>query len=401
MARIPGLIAALLLLPLQALAGNGCFDNVDRRVQQLIANGAAPGIAVRIDHGGRIVHDSQIGRLTPDVADERPLPPDAIYRIYSMTKPITTAAAMILVEEDRIALEDPISKYLPEFDNMEVQELTGTVRAERPIRVIDLLRHTSGITYGFFGFGRVRFAYEAEDVGSSADTNAELVEKIAALPLEHQPGTVWEYSFSTDVLGRLIEVVSGQPLDLFLWERVFAPLGMTDTGFVIPEPQADRIAEPHGSLPDYTVDRPFKSGGGGLASTMEDYHRFTRMIRNGGELDGVRLLRPETVALMRRDHVFSAGLGKGKYYVPGPGHGFGLGFAVKTEDAFGALAGPPGTIYWGGYAGTTFWIDPVNDLIVIVMVQTTTERMLVRTAIRQAVYGIFKDDGTPGMNCGG
>lgn len=381
------------------VAPAACFDPVERRMFQLVANDAAPGIHVRIDHAGKVVFDRAVGDLLPLSAGDPPLSKDAIYRIYSMTKPITSVAAMMLVEEGRLALEDPVSKYLPQFSGMRVSTLTGSEAAERQITVLDLLRHTSGIPYGFFGFGQTRFAYQAADIGSWDDSNEVLIDKITAIPLEHQPGTVWEYSFSTDVLGRVIEVIEGRTLDQVFEERIFAPLGMTETGFTIDPSKRSRIAEPSTPLPDYTRDRAFLSGGGGLASTMDDYHRFARMIRNGGELDSIRLLKPETVALMREDHVFSAGLKEGKYYVPGAGHGFGLGFAVKLEEALGGLAGPVGTVYWGGYAGTTFWIDPLNDLVVVVMVQTTTERMLVRTAIRQAVYQVFSTEGQPGMTC--
>jgi len=400
--RIRTVFATLLLLvPLSVgTATAACFDAVERRMQQMVGNGEAPGIHVLIDHKGKVVFDRTVGDLLPQSAGDPPLPKNAIYRIYSMTKPITSVAAMMLVEEGRLKLDDPVSQYLPQFAGMRVSTLTGDEPASKQITVLDLLRHTSGIPYGFFGFGKTRFAYQSADVGSWDDSNEVLVDKIASIPLEHQPGTVWEYSFSTDVLGRVIEVIEGQPLDRVFQDRILGPLGMTDTGFRVDPDNRARIAEPAGGLPDYTRERAFLSGGGGLASTMADYLRFTRMIRNGGELEGVRLLKPETVAFMREDHVFSAGLKEGKYYVPGPGHGFGLGFAVKLEDSLGALAGPVGTVYWDGYAGTTFWLDLLNDLIAIVMVQTTTERMLVRTAIRQAVYEIFSTDGEPGMNCG-
>lgn len=396
--------AAILILLISATeltAKSGCFEGLEQRMLQLVGNGAAPGIHVRIDHGGSVLFDKVTGDLRPGADGKAPLPDDAIYRIYSMTKPITSVAAMMLVEEGRLKLEDPVSQYLPRFADMQVSTLTGSEPAEQPITILDLLRHTSGIPYGFFGIGQTRFAYEAADIGSWDDSNQVLVDKIAAIPLEHQPGTVWEYSFSTDVLGRVIEVIEGRDLDEVFRDRILNPLGMTDTGFRIDPVERGRIAEAHDFLSDYTSKRAFLSGGGGLASTMDDYHRFTRMIRNGGKLEGVRLLKPETVELMRKDHVFAAGLEKGKYFIPGSGHGFGLGFGVKLEDTFGALAGPVGTIYWGGYAGTTFWIDPLNDLIVIVMVQTSSERMLVRTAIRQAVYSVFSSGPEPGMDCGG
>ncbi|WP_417514441.1 serine hydrolase domain-containing protein [Minwuia sp.] len=380
-------------------AAASCFTGIETRMQQLVANGVAPGMAVRIDHRGQTVFDRVIGDLNADVTDERPLPADAIYRIYSMTKPITSVAALMLVEQDRLSLDDPVSKYLPHLSDLSVSTLTGTEPARQPITIRDLMRHTSGFTYGFFGFGQTRLAYQGADVGSWQDTNAELVDKLSKLPLEHQPGTVWEYSVSTDVLGRVIEVVTGRTLGAALHEMILDPLKMTDTHFRIPAADRDRIVNGTTPLPDYTEDRAFESGGGGLASTIDDYHRFTRMLRNGGELDGVRLLQPETVETMTRDHLFSAGLKKGKYFIPGGGHGFGLGVAVKLEQDSSGLSGPVGTYYWGGFAGTTFWVDPVNDLIVIVMIQTTSDRMLVRTAMRQAVYSVFRTDGTPGMSC--
>lgn len=370
-----------------------CLDGVERRVLQMLANDAAPGIAVLIDHGGKVVFDRAYGKLK--ARGGPPLTRDAIYAIYSMTKPVTSVAAYILIERGMMAATDPVSKFLPAFAGMTVG--SDTVPAEQQITVEDLMRHTAGITYGFFGFGSVRSAYEKADVGNRQITNAESTARIAGLPLEHQPGLTWEYSRSHDVLGHLIEVISGEPLDSFLQREIFDPLGMRDTGFWVRPDNHDRIAGSFDVLGDFSQPVKRLSGGGGLQSTMGDYHNFLQMMRDGGRFGGRQIISAESVRLITSDQTLSRGIVPGKYYLPGAGHGFGYGVAVKTSN--GGLEGPIGTWHWAGYGGTGFWVDPVNELIVIVMLQTRTNRAGNLKAIRQQVYNVFNTDGTPGMRC--
>lgn len=390
---IRGLLAAITVATFSSTAQASCMDGVERRVLQMLANDAAPGIAVRIDHKGDVIFDRAFGELKAEPGT--PLTNDAIYAIYSMTKPVTSVAAFILIERGQMALDDPISRYLPDFADMTVQN-AGTP-AERQITVRDLMRHTSGITYGFFGFGSVRSAYDEADVGNRQITNAESTARIAGLPLEHQPGTKWEYSRSHDVLGHLIEVVSGEPLDRFMKREIFDPLGMKDTTFWVRPEDRHRIAGSFDVLGDFS--RPVKrlSGGGGLQSTMDDFHNFLQMMRAGGALGDRRIISADSVRQITTDQTLSRGIEQGKYYLPGDGHGFGYGVAVKTSD--GGLEGPAGTWYWAGYGGTFFWVDPVNELIVIVMLQTRTNRSGNHIAVRQQVYNVFSSTGTPGMTC--
>ncbi len=323
-----------------------------------------------------------------------PMANDTLFRIASMTKPITSVAVMMLFEEGRLALEDPISKFLPELGGARVLKGDGsrdTVPSEREITIQHLLTHTSGMTYEFIGLEPLATMYGEAGVSNglieTEGTIADFVKQLGSLPLLHQPGEQWSYGQSTDVLGRLVEVVSGQSFDVFLRDRIFTPLGMKDTGFFPPEDQAARMAavyewsEADGlrRLPEEPIvqghlkysttfhfngPRTFFSGGGGLASTAPDYFRFAQMLRNGGELDSVRLLKPETVALMTQNHIgdMSMGLDLG---IPDPMR-FGLGLSVKsTSDAQGGR----GTFGWAGFYHTLFWIDPEKDVIGIFLSQ--------------------------------
>lgn len=261
--------------------------------------------------------------------------------------------------------------------------------------VQDLMRHTAGLTYGFFGVGPAREALKASGVASGDMTNLEAARAIAGLPLEHHPGEVWEYSRATDVLGAVIEVVEGRTLGEVLKDRIFDPLDMTDTAFHVADPaDHDRIAEPRADdrkigpydVFDPTVESAFESGGGGLVSTARDYARFAQMLLNGGELDGVRILSPATVSYMTADHLGDR-IRPGKYYLPGAGYGFGLGFGVRLERGVAAAMGSPGEFYWGGAAGTYFWADPEEDLFVVYMMQSPKARVAMRAVLRDMVYG--------------
>src|SRR6185369_19462 len=289
---------------------------------------------------------------------------DSVFRIYSMTKPLVSLAALMLAEEGRLQLGDPVPMYLPEFaGQQEAIEEGGTVRLQpgrRDATVHDLLRHTAGFTYEFLGSNAVQRRYEEADLVNRSRSNAEFCKALAALPLAHQPGSSWEYSRATDVLGALLEVVAGQPLGALLQERILGPLGMRDTAFAVPEKDWGRIAEPFATDPDSgepvtmlngrEVPR-FESGGGGLLSTAGDYVRFLQLMRNRGMLEGVRLASRKTIDWMTSDHL-------GAIPVEGdlllPGYGFGLGFAVRTHAGLAPQPGSPGQYFWSGIGGTSF-----------------------------------------------
>jgi CubicO group peptidase (beta-lactamase class C family) len=326
---------------------------------------------------------------------------DSIFRIYSMTKPVVSVAIMMLVEEGRLFLADPLSKYVPAFADPKVAvERDGRVElvpAERPITIQDLLRHTSGLTYEFVGTAAVQRMYLDKKLPSTDQTNADQVERLASLPLFSQPGKQWDYSRSTDVLGRIIEIVSGETLGEFLRQRIFAPLGMNDTGFRVPTEKQSRIAEPFAKDPDsgeavrlLDIRRParFESGGGGLVSTLPDYARFLDMLAAGGTCEGQRLLARKTIDLMRSDHL-GPNVRRGSELLQ-PGHGFGLGFAVRTESGMSVMPGSVGLYFWGGIAGTTFWIDPKEELYAMMLVQAPGQRDYYRALFRTLVYGALE-----------
>jgi CubicO group peptidase (beta-lactamase class C family) len=329
-----------------------------------------------------------------DPAAGAPMPLDAIFRIYSMTKPIVSVAAMMLYEEGRLLLSDPISQYLPEFAEQYVAvfsgDMMGYTDADRPITVQDLLRHTSGLTYEFRGDTPLHKAYMEARVARLRQTNAEQSATLAKLPLLHQPGTQWEYSRSTDVLGRLVEVLSGQTLGNFLAERILGPLGMEDSGFWVPLPHQDRIAEAfprdpesgaNVSMLDVRRTAIFESGGGGMVGSAMDYARFLQMLLNGGALGATRLLGRKTIELMTADHLGEIATGE-----LARGHGFGLGFAVRLAAGIAPFPGSVGSYYWGGAAGTTFWVDPAERLAAVLMIQAPGQREHYRVLFRDLVY---------------
>jgi CubicO group peptidase (beta-lactamase class C family) len=344
--------------------------------QAEIESGAFPGAVVAIARDGKLAYLQAIG--TYDRAGKVPLKPDAIFWIASMTKPVTSVAAMMLVEEGKLALTDPVRKYIPEVADMRVGP--DNAPQKRPMQVIDLLRHTSGFTYQDEGNDALHRAYGRIRSFGRDKTLAGLVGDLVHMQLAHQPGEAWEYSHGVDVLGRVVEIASGQPLDQFFERRIFRPLGMVDTGFFVPPDKLARLVDPieSGRLPLWDIAKPTTlfMGGGGLASTTPDYLRFCQMLLNGGELDGVRILSPETVRQMATNtippEVPFAGL-TGQFVGPRVGTGWGLGFAVRTNPEFSALAGAVGTFNWSGLWGTYFWIDPVEKLIGILMIQVPPE----------------------------
>lgn len=375
------------------------LQKITGMLEDRVAQKMFPGAVLMIARHGEIGYLQTVGKQAPDGPA---MTKDSMFRIYSMTKPLTTVAAMMLVEDGRLSIADPIARYIPAFKEQQVAvdpaSDGGEVKMEparRPITVENLMSHTAGLTYGFFGAGAARAAYNKAGIGNPDWTNEEFARQIAAMPLEHQPGTTWEYSHATDVLGRVVEVVSGQTLGAFLKARIFDPLGMADTSFYVADKaKAGRLAQPFADdakigaidLFDPMEQKAYESGGGGLVSTAGDYARFLQMMLNGGELDGARILGPKTVAFMTADHL-GPGVKPGKYYLPGPGYGFGLGFAVRTSEGLAPFAGSVGEYYWGGAAGTYFWVDPVEDMFVVFMMQSPKNRVPMRTVLRDMVYG--------------
>ncbi len=362
-----------------------------------------PGAVALIARHGKLALLESVGALDP--ATGLAMRPDAIFRIYSMTKPIVSVAAMMLMEQGKLLLSDPVAKYLPEFATQKVAVMVDgalQLQAVKQMATIqDLLRHTAGLTYEFMGSAPVQRQYAQARIGSRERTNAEFCHQLAALPLMFEPGTVWEYGRATDVLGRVIEAVSGQTLGAYLQAAIFKPLGMTETGFTVPPEHHHRIAEPFARDPeggvqmrvvDVREDAAMESGGGGLASTAMDYARFLQFMLNKGELDGVRLLGPRTIDFMTADHLGSIPIHSGASHdlLP-PGHGFGLGFAVRKDLGVAAVPGSVGTYFWGGMAGTTFFVDPAEDLFACLMLQAPNQREYYRILFRNLVYAALVD----------
>jgi CubicO group peptidase (beta-lactamase class C family) len=399
-----------------AAPGDVWIGRLDRVSQFFKAETAAkrvPGAVVMIARDGKVVYQEAFGVRDP--ASAAPMQKDSIFRMYSMTKPITGVAVLMLMEEGKIRLTDPVSKYLPALKNMKVatettdaqgRRVASTVPANREITIQDLLRHTSGITYGT-GNSAAEQAMTKAGIGiqlgadkplSARMTDQQLVEEIGKLPLMFQPGTSWEYGRSIDVLLALVEVVSGQRADAFLDQRIFKPLGMTDTFFNVPADKLDRVAQPGpdpdtgetAKLTDVTQPRIFLGGGEGLLSTASDYMRFALMLENGGEGNGVRLLSRKTVELMSSDSIGPA-LSQGPNFAPGPGYGFGLTVAVRTQPGMAGYPGSVGEYNWGGAAGTAFWVDPKERLVPIMLIQAPGQRLYYRFAFRGLVYQSIVD----------
>ncbi len=369
-----------------------------------VAANKIPGAVLLIARRGKVAYFESVGKL--DAAAGVPMGKDSIFRIYSMSKPITTVAAMMLVEDGKLKLDDPVALYLPEFAKMTVgvekpdasgQPSLEIVPARRAITVQDLMRHTSGLTYGFFGPGLVKKAYNDANIGADDPDNAQFSQRIAKLPLAYQPGTTWDYSYSTDILGRIVEVVSGKSLLAFEKERLLDPLGMADTSFYVTDPvKQKRLAEPLANdrnigvnvdVGDPRVARKLEGGGGGMVSTATDYAQFLQMLLGGGTLDGKRYLGPATIRQMTADHASAgAGIAPGPLYLPGAGYGFGLGFAVRRATGEAAYPGEAGEYYWGGAGGTYMWVDPKSDMFVIFMMQSPKHRVYYRSVIRNMVY---------------
>lgn len=372
-----------------------------------VASGKISGANVLIQRHGVPIYFRSYGKT--DVTTGEAMRPETIFRIHSMSKPITSVAAMLLVDDGLLKLNDPVSKYIPSFAGAMVgvegkadngNPTLTMERVRRPVTVEDLLRHTSGITYGFYGKSLVRAAYADADLYADDIDNKLLADKVAAIPLAEQPGTVWDYGHSIDVLGRVIEVVSGKSLYEFEKQRLFDPLSMTDTAFYVADSAKYRlIAEPlpsdtdfrTGNAPDPRKAPKWQSGGGGLLSTAGDIARFAQMILNGGLLDGQLYLKPETFAAITTNQIEPQGpIKRGQFYFPGDGFGFGLGFAIRTEAGEKNPPGSMGELKWDGAGGTLFWIDPQQDMLVVLMIQSPSERGRIQESLKAMVYDAFE-----------
>jgi CubicO group peptidase (beta-lactamase class C family) len=384
------------------------LERVGDYIRNEIATGKIPGAIILIQQHGHPVYFENFG--VRNVETRLPMTADTIFRLYSMTKPITSVAVMMLVEDGKLALNDPVSKYIPDFADVKVGvEKRGETGepglalkpVNRPITIEDLLRHTSGLTYGFYGESAVRKLYAKANLFDGDFDNAEFARRIAKLPLAEQPGTLWDYGHSTDVLGRVIEVASGQSLFGFEKQRLLDPLGMTDTAFYVAD-QAKRplIAEPMPGdnqissaveIRDPMLPRQAESGGAGMVGTIGDYARFAQMLLNGGIFEGRRYLKPETVAAMTSDHIGpGTKIARDYFYFPGPNSGYGLGFAVRTAEPADE-PWPIGEYWWEGVAGSFFFNDPRDDMFVVFMVQTPSQRGRIEAALRTLIYQALRN----------
>jgi len=382
-------------------------DGLERIAARLHADIEAkiiPGAVLLIARDGRVVYEKTLGVRDPRVGD--PMTRDAIFRIHSMTKPITSVAVMQLVEEGRIHLSEPIAKYIPELANLKVGvERPGAdgkpelalVPPNRRVTIHDLLIHTAGFPYSDAGSSLVHLEYVKAKAGIDDFTSTEdMIAKVSRLPLLFHPGSAWDYGISTDILGALLERISGKPLDQYLEERVLRPLGMRDTGFWVDAARHRRMAEgferdAQGRQVTYLDRRSRPSmlgGGGGMVSTAPDYARFLQMLLNGGTLDGVRILSPATVTLMTSEHL--SGQRGPLDWLLGPGYGFGLGFAVRTDAGKAPYPGSVGDYRWLGHAGTVFWVDPKERLAVVLMVQAIGAQHRYTAVLRNTVYAAMQ-----------
>jgi CubicO group peptidase (beta-lactamase class C family) len=399
--------------PVAASFSRAALDRIGDYIRNEVATEKIPGAVLLIQQHGKPVYFESFG--VRDIATKLPMTPDTLFQIYSMSKAVTSVAAMMLVDDGKLSLDDPVSKYIPAFADAKVgvdlsdeagQYPLKLEPLKRPITIRDLLRHTSGITYGFYGETAVRKLYANPHLFEGDFDNAEFAERIAKLPLADQPATRWDYGHSTDVLGRVIEVVSGQTLFQFLKQRLFDPLGMSETAYYVadkakwpriarPLPN-DRFAHPLVGIQDPTLPRRWESGGAGLVTTIDDYARFLQMLLNKGELDGKRYLKPETVALMTSDQIGpETGILHDPFYFPGPTSGFGLGFAIRT-------APPPNTTWplgeyrWDGAGSAFYFVDPVDDLLVVFMVYSPSQGGRIQLELKTMIYeamgkGLRKD----------
>ncbi|HEX2560437.1 serine hydrolase domain-containing protein [Phenylobacterium sp.] len=392
------------------------LGRIDRFIEEkYIAPGRLPCAQLVIARRGEVVHETVLGQR--DLERGLPCEADTIFRIYSMTKPITSVALMILVEEGKVALDDPVERHIPEWKDLGVYAAGNvgafaTTRPARPMQVVDLMRHTSGLTYGFQNRTMVDYAYRKTGVGEMGGqlTLEGFIDQLAKLPLEFSPGEAWNYSVSTDVVGYLVQKISGQPFQDFLKQRIFDPLGMNETGFEVPAGQEKRFSAcynitPKGGLKlqddpttsGYLAPPAFYSGGGGLVSTTADYLKFAQMLLNRGALNGVRLIAPKTLQLMASNHLpGDADLTQMSRSMfsesTNAGVGFGLGFAVVMDPPKTLIPCSKGEFYWGGAASTAFWVDPVEELTAVFMTQAMpSSGYPIRRELRTLVYAALEE----------
>jgi len=381
------------------------LERVGDFLRDQIANGKIPGAILLIQQHGKPVYHEFFG--VQDVVSKQPVTDQTIFRLFSMTKAISSVAAMMLIDEGKLKLEDPIAKYIPSFANVKVgvekKNEDGTKTLDlappnRPPTILDLMRHTSGITYGFYGDSLVRKAYAAANLYAGDFDLAEFAERIAKLPLHDQPGSLWQYGHSTDVLARIMEIVSGKSLLEIEREKLLDPLGMKDTGFFVTDPEKQKlIAQPMPNDSDFRVGREnnpqipkkWQSASGGMVSTMSDFARFAQMLLDGGKFEGKTYLSPKAFELMTTDHVGpGSGVGRDYFYFPGDGFGFGLGLAVRTDPG-NAKPPPPGSLgelKWDGASGCYFVIDRKQDMFFVLLEQTPSQRQPIQKAVKQLIY---------------
>lgn len=423
MKRVVSVVVCMLLLPAWATAQKPAapagpkaavpgvsaerLERVAPAMNQLLKEGKFSGISVTVARDGQIAYQQEFGYA--DLETKAPLKKDTIYRIFSMTKPITGVAVMMLLEEGRFRLDDPVSAFIPCYKDLQVFESESaggirTVKAERQMTVRDLLRHTSGLTYGGPANAATR-AYATQHVMDPDRTLAQTAEAVCGVPLLFQPGARWEYGISMDILGRLVELISGLPLDEFLQKRIFGPLKMVDTGFFVPEAKLSRLAALYNYTPEkgLTVVPPARSldryragknqllsGGGGLVSTVADYLRFAMMLARGGELDGVRLLSPRTVALMSMNQL-PPGVAPLPWGGKNGGNGYGFTMSVTTDVAQTTGYGSVGDFGWDGAASTFFRVDPKERLVILVMTQRMPCDLEIQVKAKALAYQALTD----------
>jgi CubicO group peptidase (beta-lactamase class C family) len=379
------------------------LERVKNLVERAVNRNQTAGVIVLIARQGKVAFLQTFGRL--NARADKSMPQDAIFRIHSMTKPITTAAALLLYEEGKFNLDDPVSTYLPELKGLRVHTGKGdeTVEVKHEMTIRDLMRHTSGLTYGMPNGTAVDKMYMAKGIDGPDLSLAEMVTTLGNLPLQDQPGTRFQYSISTDVLARLIEVLAGKPIDEFLQDRIFRPLDMRDTGFIVPDDKLSRFAASHRAggrgvlevvddpaTSRYRTRRKYLSGGGGLVSTARDYARFCQMLLNGGELQGVRLLRSETVKAMTRNQLPIEALPMRLGGFPLPGMGFGLGVSVRLDTKSSTPDPAAGEFGWNGAASTYFWVAPNSEMVVIVLQQVEPYNFALQLALQPTIYAALE-----------
>ena len=373
------------------------LNQIDLIFKAGIEDNKIPGAVIAIARRGKLVYYKAFGMQNAE--KNIPMSKDSIFRIYSMTKPLVSVAVMKLHEEGKIYLSESIEKYIPELKHMKIANEDNIITAKNKIKIHDLLRHTSGFTYGIFGKSAAKKILKDSNIGTLDTMHISLegyVNTISKLPLAYEPGTHWEYGRSIEVLGYLVEVVSNSDLEDFMKKNIFEPLNMKDTGFYVPKKKWIRISEPLNNndepqLIDIRKKPKLLTGGHGLVSTAGDYLRFIQMMLNRGVLDGDRVLGSKTVDYMTSNHLGKNISRAGPLYLPGPGYGFGLGFAVRENEGVSPWPGSVGEYFWGGYAGTYFWVDPKEDLVVVSMTQSVKHRVYYRMLLRNLVYQAIID----------